>query len=430
MATGPSERNGKKLEKYQDHRLPSPDDLQNPPLLTALNELLAETAAAHRTSKTALLAEAQEIDTSHWYKVLRGDARLSAAKYQSLLRLLCLPPSDRTRLNDLFEAYRADSPVDGRTLRKESWISSSRKAQQIVQGNCALKGIPFSEIHSPDAFDCYLGEFISGPYITGVPDEGIRNGSALYEYLRMSTDKIGNIELAILLSHIFNPALLPGRRNVCLTILSHLRSMAQESKNGFVNAVYLHNRRKFAEAFSGTGGIDSGHHYCRLAMESLQELLPSDNVTGSSRYNGLISAILLRARSIEGKQNDDLERLLNANLNRMNYESSDFRWGNHISMALYHLGNEDFEVVEQHTSKVILGLDRTFQHYDWMRLQTRLIQSRSELARMRSGNAAPDSKEAAISYLSDAKRISVQFGNAFLAQSINDQIASAKSMTD
>ena len=392
------------------------------PLLHALDDLLGERAFKMNTTKSVLLGDAPDIDASHWYKIQRGQARLSPTKYKAVLRLISVTTAQRAMLDEKFQEYRTTAPLDGRTLKSECWISGKEAATDIVQELGEKLGGGRIDVQDQDFFDAYSTSFISDLANAGRHDEAIRNGSAYFTLLRESDQQVSQLLQATVLSQIGVNASVRNSTQLPKHIVSQLEKLANDNHLPFVSAVLAHNRFRFQELFDGEQGFWASLDSDEI-MRSLLIAAPEKMGVSSQRYHGLYAMLLVRC--LEPEEEETLTRTFASQ--RKHFEGGrrlglEFEIARGMSKARRHLIEKELELAEESILEVLFKLERT-QSYQWLRLRAQLMRGYIEVARLNTSNERPDTREAAISYFEIAKQTANQNAQVIMAQGATDTIA-------
>ena len=392
-------------------------------VLERLEEYLVRTAKKLNTTKTSILNEARSIDPSHWYKIFRGQSRLSPQKFAAIKSLLVISKDELKQLDGLFEEYLAQTPIDGRTLRRSGWLSSKSSADATLDRICLNAGISTGELFAPDAFDHTINTHVGYLDTIGEHEQSIRNGAAIITALENRGYGIEDRRISIVISHILLSACGRGDKRLSRYLMGRLDSLQKGSRDPFLAIMYEHNHRKVARAFSGHAGLVRSDQISRKLV-SLFEEFDDPNYDLSHLYQGIMAISLKSSLDATGTHSSVLQSKLDRYISIGTVAPRQLEVVGPLSVGEGLCLGENFDQTEQVTSEIIYLMDRTPGHYGRVRLDTRLLQARTEIGRLRDGNPRKDSKDAAIGYIWDAKRIARELNNSAKLRYANEMLAS------
>ncbi|MES0880583.1 hypothetical protein [Roseibium sp. SCP14] len=377
---------------------------RKPDVITALDVLINEQAFRSGVGRWDFLRSLNEIDASHWAKILKGNARLTPGKFRLLNKALSENKAQADRLNELYNSYYSSfERSSGRCPRKEKPDDLTGGLEKLLE-KLSVRREDLRESH---VFQGTIRQAIRLPRSSGNFAEAKRNGRILVHGLhsnqfRLNPDKTEE-QVIDLVTALCYAAYQTADADLFSYVVKNCHLPGEpERTTSFVQAAKLHLQRRFNEIFLGTPIeqlLDLQSEASSLAddiQESCEERLPMAVMIKQN-----FSRLFLQTGEALYRDRVALQQAVES-CDRDGDRFTEFQALCRAYLAKWYLVSGDLDTAHTILADAISRLDRKLGKFHWARACVREYQAECILQEMKASAPSEDLAESCLGYLNDA----------------------------
>lgn len=382
----------------------STEPVRKPDVIAALDTLINERALENGVGRWDFLHSLNEIDASHWAKILKGSARLTPGKFQLLSKALCENKAQCERLNDLFSNYYSQVR---RTPKRQRPHAHPEDLTSSFNGLLGSLDVRREDLSEKAVFQDVIRQTIRLNRSSGKFAEAKRNGKILVNALhkdlfRLNDDKTEE-QLVDLMTALCYAAYQTADADLFSFAVNNTHLPGEPTKSTpLIKASRLHLQRRFNEVF-----LDAPIEQLLSLQAEASSLTEDSRESCEDRMPmGIMirqnfSRLSLRTGQALDEDRAALERAVDFS-DRDGDRFIEFQALCRAYLAKWYLVKGDIDNAQCILADAISLLDRKLGKFHWARASVRECQADCVLQEIQNSAPSEDLAETCLGYLEDA----------------------------
>lgn len=382
----------------------SPAPERTPDVIAALDVLINEQAFRSGVGRWDFLRSLNEIDASHWAKILKGNARLTPGKFRLLNKALSDNKAQADHLNELYNSYYSSfKRSSGGRVPREKPDDLTGGLEKLLEKLSVRR----EDLRESQVFQGTIRQAIRLPRSSGNFSEAKRNGRILVHGLHnnlflLNSDKVEE-EVIDLMTALCYAAYQTADADLFSYVVKNCHLPGQPEKTTcFIKAAQLHLQRRFNEVFLGAPIeqlLDLQSEASSLAedfQESCEERLPMAVMIKQN-----FSRLFLQTGEALQRDRIALQQAVESS-DRDGDRFTEFQALCRAYLAKWYLVSGDLDTAQTILADAISRLDRKLGKFHWARACVREYQAECIMQEIKISSPSENLAESCLGYLNDA----------------------------